>query len=128
MTATPTTARLITELRERRRREAHERAIATIARETAARQDFVKRAHPSHEALITTMRTLRALGQINLDDLLVPPGFNLLDDGEVGSVNTNTPEWQSWSFIDQLRDQAEHLADVLSRVENELALERWWDA
>ena len=44
----------------------------------AARRLVVARSRVNHDNLITTFRTLRALGQVELHDLITPPGFDSL--------------------------------------------------
>ncbi|MGU3650615.1 hypothetical protein [Mycolicibacterium sp. A43C] len=102
-------------------------AKAIQEREREARQQLVTRSNVDYADLVTTYRTLRALGEINLDDLKVAPGFNLLADGEVGSVNCDTPEWLFWSALSRLAADADYLARELLRAESELKVAGHWD-
>ncbi|MBX9919114.1 MAG: hypothetical protein K2Y33_04675 [Mycolicibacterium frederiksbergense] len=122
-----TTADLLAELQERRQQQAHERAAAWCESQKQMRHQLVIRGEVGYDDVVTTYRTLRQLGLINLDDLKVPPGFNLLPDGEVGSVNSDTAEWQFWSGLNHLRDNAEHLSDVLMRAADELKVAGRWN-
>lgn len=96
-------------------------------REREARQQLVKRAGVDYDDLVTTFRTLRALGAVNLDDLKVPPGFNLLADGEVGSVNCDTPEWLLWSALSHLAEDAAYISRELLHAESELKVAGHWN-
>jgi hypothetical protein len=98
-----------------------------IERRQAARRMVVTRAGVSYADLITTHRTLRALGTVDLDDLMVPPGFVLLPDGQVGHPNTDTQEWRDWSAAHELVETSIELASDLIRIENELVLAKHWD-
>jgi hypothetical protein len=89
---------------------------ARIGREWAARQMVIERAGVSKADLLAAARVLSAIANVNLDDLRVPPGFNVLPDGEVGSVNADTHEWQHWSTANTLREDAGHIANVLYRT------------
>lgn len=126
--ATPSTAKIIAELQERRREEAHERARIRLERESQIRQEFIARSGLSHDALVTTYRTLRELSKIDISDLVTPPGFNLLDDGSVSSINADTPEWQQWSQLDQLKQRADDLFHVLINASDELKVAGHWDS
>jgi hypothetical protein len=94
-----------------------------MERERRGRMEFVARAGISHEALVVTMRTLRALGSINLDDLIREPGFDSLGNGQC-----DTPEWAHWSQLSHLRDQAAWLAGGLTEAESDLSSEQHWSA
>jgi hypothetical protein len=87
----------------------------------------VARAGVSQADLIATHRTLRALGAVELDDLMVPPGFTLLPDGQVGQANTETQEWRDWSAAHQLAETSIDLASDLVRLGNELVLAEHWE-
>ncbi|MGL5441292.1 MAG: hypothetical protein ACRDDJ_02330 [[Mycobacterium] stephanolepidis] len=77
---------------------------------------------------MTTFRTLRALGAVNLDDLRVPPGFDLLADGDVANANPETAEWQDWATAQRLIDQSAHLSERLNKAESELVLAGHWQS
>jgi hypothetical protein len=51
---------------------------------------------------------------------MVPPGFTLLPDGQMGQANTETQEWRDWSAAHQLVETAIDLASDLVRLENEI--------
>lgn len=95
-------------------------------REHAAHRLVVMRSGVTQAALVTTFRTLRALGAVNLDDLKVPPGFDLLPGGDVANANPETVEWQDWATAQRLIDQSAHLSERLNNAESELAAERHW--
>jgi hypothetical protein len=86
-----------------------------IQREQAARAMVVARAGVSQADLLTTFNTLRALGEVQLDDLMVPPGFTLLPDGQVGEANTETQEWRDWSTAHQFAETSIEFASDLLR-------------
>jgi hypothetical protein len=98
-----------------------------IERRLAARALVVARACVSQADLIATNRTLRALGAVELDDPMVPPGFTLLPDGQVGQANTETQEWRDWSAAHQLVETSINLASDLIRIANELVLAKHWE-
>jgi hypothetical protein len=114
-------------LQERRYAEARARALASREAERRARQEFVTRSGISYDALVTTYRTLRELSKVDIQDLVKPPGFNLLADGEVGSVNTDTPEWQFWSMLSKHKEDADHLFYLLLSAVDELKVAGHWD-
>lgn len=86
-----------------------------IEREQAARAMVVARSGVSQADLLTTFRTLQTLGEVQLDDLMVPPGFTLLPDGQVGEANTETPEWRDWSTAHQFVETSIEVAVNLLR-------------
>jgi hypothetical protein len=100
---------------EARMAELRARVEERRACEEAAWELVIQRAGVSLQDLATTRRTLMDLGYVILDDLCVPPGFNLLSDGEVGSVNAETPQWQHWSTAKTFVEDCQHLGDVLAR-------------
>ncbi|GLE58991.1 hypothetical protein NJBCHELONAE_43020 [Mycobacteroides chelonae] len=107
--------------------ESHQAAIREhYQREHAANRLVVMRSGVTQADLVTTFRTLRALGAVNLDDLKVPPGFDLLPGGDVANANPETVEWQDWATAQRLMDQSAHLSECLSSAESELAAERHW--
>jgi len=60
---------------------------------------------------------LSRLGAVDLDDLCVAPGFNLLPDGSVGSINAHTPEYKLYAKLSDLVDAARRLGYELGRAE-----------
>ncbi|SHV73170.1 hypothetical protein [Mycobacteroides abscessus] len=97
-------------------------------REHAANRLVVMRSGVTQADLMTTVRTLRGLGAVNLDDLKVPPGFDLLPEGDVANVNPETVEWQDWATAQRLIDQSAHLSERLNDAESELVLARHWSS
>lgn len=95
-------------------------------REDGANRLVVMRSGVRRADLVTTFRTLRALGAVNLDDLRVPPGFDLLPDGDVANANPDTVEWQYWATAQRLIDQSAFLSERLCKAEEELELARHW--
>jgi hypothetical protein len=85
-------------------------------RERTARKMLIDRADVTLDEVLAASRTLNKLGKVNLDDLRVPPGFNLLPSGEVGSVNNETPEWQQWAAVSDLVDECRRLSYQLGRA------------
>ena len=126
--STPSTAVLIAQIQEKRREAREAEARAQQEQQRVVRRQLAIRADVSHEELGTTYRTLHKLGYIKLDDLMVPPGFNLLDDGEIGSVNTWTPEWRLWSDLKALAEDAQHLAGALIGAGDDPKLAGHWDS
>lgn len=109
--------------------EGHLAAIrAHNQRVHAANRLVVMRSGVTQAELVTTLRTLRALGAVNLDDLRVPPGFDLLPDGDVANANPETVEWQDWATAQRLIDQSAHLSERLNDAESELVLARHWSS
>lgn len=107
--------------------ESHRAAIREhYQREDAANRLVVMRSGVTQSDLVTTFRTLRALSAVNLDDLKVPPGFDLLPGGDVANANPETVEWQDWATAQRLMDQSAHLSERLSKAESELAAEHHW--
>lgn len=107
--------------------EGHRAAIRShYEREDAANRLVVMRSGVTQQDLVTTVQTLRALGAVNLDDLKVPPGFDLLPEGDVANANPETVEWQDWATAQRLIDQSAHLSERLSKAEGELVLARHW--
>jgi hypothetical protein len=86
-----------------------------VLRERDAQKLVLNRADVSLKDLETTRRTLLALGLVNVDDLCVPPGFNLLADGTVGSINQDTPEWKRWSTASRFAEKCQQVGVVLAR-------------
>jgi len=84
-------------------------------REAAAWQLVVERSGLGQEDLAHARHTLLELSRVNLDDLCVPPGFNLLPSGEVSSVNSDTPEWQHWSTAKTFAEDCHHVGVTLAR-------------
>lgn len=76
----------------------------------------LQRADVSADDLETTAAVLRKLALVELHDLCVPPGFNLLNDGSVGSVNSKTPEWQYWATAQDFVNKANSLEVALFRA------------
>lgn len=97
-------------------------------REYAANRLVVMRSGVTRADLVTTFRTLRALGAVSLDDLRVPPGFDLLPDGDVAMANPETVEWQDWATAQRLIDQSAHLSEHLNNAESELVLAGHWQS
>lgn len=93
-----------------------QRSREAVERETNALALVLKRADVSADDLDATRAVLRKLALVELDDLCVPPGFNLLADGEVGSVNKETPEWQAYQDASGFVQDANHLEIVLFRA------------
>ncbi|RFZ11165.1 hypothetical protein DSM43518_02005 [Mycobacterium marinum] len=89
---------------------------ARIERELKAITMVLDRAEIPAEALETTRDVLRKLAVVDLDDLCVPPGFNLLASGEVASANRATPEWQFYQSAQGFIDDANHLECTLFRA------------
>lgn len=85
----------------------------TVDRENSALALVLHRAELSEADLEATRAVLRKLALVQLDDLRVPPGFNLLPDGEVGSVNSGTPEWRSYQTAKTFIEDADHLERAL---------------
>ncbi|MEN4400041.1 hypothetical protein [Mycolicibacterium conceptionense] len=81
----------------------------SVDRENSALALVLQRAELSEAELEAVRAVLRKLALVRLDDLRVPPGFNLLPDGEVGSVNSDTPEWRSYQTAKAFIDDADHL-------------------
>jgi hypothetical protein len=100
---------------EARMAELQAQVVERVLRERDAQRMVLQRAGVSLKDLETTQRVLMDLGRVNLSDLCVPPGFNLLADGSVGSVNERTPEWQRWSTASQFADDCQHVGAVLAR-------------
>ena len=100
---------------EARIAEFRAQALDRVLREKDAQRLVLNRAGVSSADLETIRRTLTQLAGVNLDDLKVPPGFNLLPDGSVGSVNQETPEWQRWSTANDFLEDCRHLGCVLAR-------------
>lgn len=90
-------------------------------READALALVLARAELSIDDVETAECVLRKLALVELDDLQVAPGFNLLCNGEVGSVNDNTPEWQFWSDAKDFIDDANHLEIALFRARRRAA-------
>lgn len=86
-------------------RQARER----VEREMNALALVLDRAEISAEDLETTRAVLRKIALVELDDLCVPPGFNLLENGEVASVNQKTPQWQFYQDAQTFVGDANHM-------------------
>lgn len=93
-----------------------QRARQRVERQANALALVLQRAEVSSGDIETARAVLRKLALVELDDLCVPPGFNLLSDGEIGSVNSDTPEWQLWKDAKDLVDDANHLEIALFRA------------
>lgn len=93
-----------------------QRARQRVERQANALALVLQRAEVSSGDIETARAVLRKLALVELDDLCVPPGFNLLPDGEVGSINRNTPEWQFWSDAKDFVTDANHLEIALFRA------------
>ncbi|MDD7813721.1 hypothetical protein PP713_14215 [Mycobacterium sp. CSUR Q5927] len=89
------------------------------ARELQARMMLVERADVSLDELRLTAAVLSRLGAVEIDDLVVSPGFNLLPDGSVGSANTGTPEWRLYAELGDMVDNARRMGYQLGRAESE---------
>ncbi|MDM2164673.1 hypothetical protein PP352_21220 [Mycobacteroides abscessus] len=109
--------------------EGHRAAIRShYEREDAANRLVVGRSGVTQADLVITVRTLRALAAVNLDDLKVPPGFDLLPEGDVANANPETVEWQDWATAQRLMDQSAHLSECLNNAASKLVLARHWDS
>lgn len=93
-----------------------DRAKACVERESDALALVLDRAEIRPSDLDVTRSVLRKLALVELDDLKVAPGFELLADGSVGSANTETTEWQYWRTAQDLVEDANHLEIALSRA------------
>lgn len=89
------------------------------AREQKARTVLVERSDVTLDELRLTAAVLSRLGAVTLDDLCVPPGFNLLPDGSVGSINADTPEYRQYAEVRDLVDGSHRLGYQLGRAEAE---------
>lgn len=86
------------------------------ARESRARAMLIERSDVTLDELRLTAAVLSRLGQVEIDDLCVPPGFNLLPDGSVGSINAHTPEHRLYAELRDLIDDARRLGYQLGRA------------
>lgn len=89
------------------------------AREQRARKMLFERSDVTLDELRITAAVLARLGEVKIDDLCVPPGFNLLPDGDVGSINADTPEYRLYAELRDLVDDARRLGHQLTRAEVE---------
>jgi len=96
---------------EQLRTQAQER----ILRERESLKLVLARSGVSLDDLATARRVLMDLGRVDLRDLHVAPGFRLLGDGSVGSVDTDTAEWQHWSRANTFVEDCQSLGVVLAR-------------
>jgi hypothetical protein len=90
----------------------------------AARRLVVARSRINREDPLTTIRTLREIGQVTLHDFIKPPGF----DG-FGNANTDTQEWRDWATANDLVDDSRRLSHYLRNAQNQLAQQKpphWW--
>lgn len=92
-----------------------QRARERVERQASALALVLERAEVSIDDLDAARCVLRKLAVVELDDLKIPPGFNLLPDGSVGSVNNETPEWQLWSDANDFVVDANHLEIAMFR-------------
>lgn len=88
-----------------------------VERETSALAMLVERADVSERDLEATRAVLRKLASVQFQDLLVPPGFDLLPNGEVSCANTHTPEWKFYQAAKSFTDDADYLEVALGRVQ-----------
>lgn len=84
-----------------------------------ARRILIERADVTPDEVIAAAATLSKMGGVNLDDLLKPPGFDLLPDGSVARANTDTPEWSQWAAVQDLVDASRRLGWQLTRAYSE---------
>ena len=78
---------------------------------------LLERSDVTLDELRLTAAVLSRLGAVDLDDLCVAPGFNLLPDGSVGSINAHTPEYKLYAELSDLVDAARRLGYQLGRAE-----------
>lgn len=71
-------------------------AIERAVREDSVLALVVQRAGVSGAEIEVTRSVLRKLALVALDDLRVPPAFNVSTGGEVGSANPETSAWRSY--------------------------------
>lgn len=90
-----------------------------LARDRAARAMLIERSGVTPVELWAAAEVLAKLAAVDLDDLLVPPGFVLLPDGSVGEANTRTPEWRFWARCNDLVDDSRRLHHELLRAREE---------
>lgn len=88
-------------------------------RDRNARLMLIERADVTPDEVIAAAATLSKMGGVNLDDLLKPPGFDLLPDGSVARANTDAPEWSQWAAVQDLVDASRRLGWQLTRAYSE---------
>lgn len=90
-----------------------------VERETNALAMLVERADVSEQDLEAMRGVLRKLASVQFDDLLVPPGFDLLPNGEVSRANSHTPEWKFYQAAKTFTEDADYLEVALGRVQRQ---------